>query len=734
MASISSLRISGVDYDIVAKSAMAAPSVELTAGADLKIANNIISVNTDGTVGNSADMSFVAGSGTYASGVGAIALGHRTVASGIGSHAEGEYTCVVGNYSHAEGYSALASGNQSHAEGMSTSAVGDCSHAGGSGTLASGNWTFSFGENSIARENNSISLGQENSSFAKWSFTEGAKNLASGIISHVEGYQNSAFGQAAHAEGYLTVASGNASHTEGADTHANGSNSHAEGGSTHANGDVTHAEGYNTSAVGSASHTEGGSTSAVGYASHAEGNYTSAIGDYSHAGGSYTIASGICSYTVGHYTKSYADNSHVANFNNIAVGEATYANNVLDTSRITNNLTSWSAAATTMPASFSSENYFHLYNSNVNTAEFAPYYGAMTVFGMNNTAMGRATMAIGYGNAAITPYSFVAGKGNYTTEYGQTVVGCWRATTGIPSARFIVGGGSSNTSRKNLLEVADNKIYTPCDVYISGDVTSNNHYVNGSISAIDSRPQMTLQYTGQLNAEICYSSTNPKLYFSGENGSDVAQGALVFTYYNTPKRFDTQLQRYNGVGGWFGFSVKDGNDGAVGVVADLYSATSGVFTSLNGNSTVSLISSAKNGNAASARLLNALTGANDLASLSITTAFKTFNNGFTLPTGKIASVSVMCNLIGNQSANANPATFRFNLYSGTTSATRMTSNYDMQIRLPSADKRILPYTYTCYIKNNGTSNITVKFGAQIISDYGVGTVTSLQTRMNYMII
>ena len=37
MASISSLKISGVDYDIIAKSAMAAPAVELSAGTDLKI-------------------------------------------------------------------------------------------------------------------------------------------------------------------------------------------------------------------------------------------------------------------------------------------------------------------------------------------------------------------------------------------------------------------------------------------------------------------------------------------------------------------------------------------------------------------------------------------------------------------------------------------------------------------------------------------------------------------------
>lgn len=136
----------------------------LTAGTDLKIADNVISVNTDGTIGNSAEMSFIAGSGTYASGVGAVAFGHGTVASGIGSHAEGEYTCVVGDNSHAEGYSALASatgahaegsetsaiGNNSHAEGASTKAVGNYSHAGGYSTYTSGNVGFVHGDGASA--------------------------------------------------------------------------------------------------------------------------------------------------------------------------------------------------------------------------------------------------------------------------------------------------------------------------------------------------------------------------------------------------------------------------------------------------------------------------------------------------------------------------------------------------------------------------------------------------------
>ena len=76
----------------------------LTAGTDLTINNSVIGVNTDGTVVNSADMSFVAGSGTYASGTGAMAIGINTSAVGKASHAEGEHTIASGYYSNAGGY------------------------------------------------------------------------------------------------------------------------------------------------------------------------------------------------------------------------------------------------------------------------------------------------------------------------------------------------------------------------------------------------------------------------------------------------------------------------------------------------------------------------------------------------------------------------------------------------------------------------------------------------------
>lgn len=216
--------ISAVDYPVDGGS-------DLTAGTDLVIDNGTIKVNTDGTVGNSADMPFVAGSGTYASGVGAIALGHGTVASGIGSHAEGEYTCVVGNYSHAEGYSALASATGSHAEG------GLCT--------------------------------------------------ANGNNSHAEGCNTKAVGGASHAEGYATSAIGIESHSEGCYTYSFGNYSHAEGLWCEAINEAAHAEGCYTSAIGLESHTEGCDTIAGDNYMHVGGKY-----NYTSANAAFVIGNG----------------------------------------------------------------------------------------------------------------------------------------------------------------------------------------------------------------------------------------------------------------------------------------------------------------------------------------------------------------------------------------------------------------------------------------------------------
>lgn len=218
-------------------------TAKLSAGIDLKIEDDVISVNTDGTIGNSAEMSFVAGSATYASGIGAAAFGYETVASGAEAHAEGYRAGAVGDASHAEGSYTSAVGSVSHAEGGSTSAVGPDSHA--------------------------------------------------------EGNYTNAVGPCSHAEGMGTRASGEYSHAEGSEASTVGSASHAEGGGTVASGNYSHAEGYYTSAGKAYAHSEGFSAVAGGKASHAEGSATIANDDCMHVGGLFNKTTDSAAFVIG---------------------------------------------------------------------------------------------------------------------------------------------------------------------------------------------------------------------------------------------------------------------------------------------------------------------------------------------------------------------------------------------------------------------------------------------------
>ena len=315
----------------------------LTAGTDLVIDSitNTISVNTNGTVADSANMSFVAGSGTSADGIGAIAGGTYSYASGKAAFAIGTSASAIGRGAFAAGtlfhpaatvlLGALASGDGAVAIGMGTSAIAAGAYAEGEGTIASGDdshaegfWTKAYKKCAHAEGNKTHAVdlyshaeGSFTTAYGQGSHAEGSGTSAVGDCSHAEGSGTSAVGSASHAEGYQTSAIGYYSHAEGGNTRASGNYSHAECASTsaftnysHAEGNQTlasglygcHAEGLHTSAIGNNSHAEGYSALASGNGSHAEGGETSAVGQHSHAEGEHTIASGNYSHAGGYYT------------------------------------------------------------------------------------------------------------------------------------------------------------------------------------------------------------------------------------------------------------------------------------------------------------------------------------------------------------------------------------------------------------------------------------------------
>ena len=427
------------------------------------------------------------------SNTGCHAEGSGTTASGESSHAEGNYTTASGDRSHAEGTGTITSGESSHAEGYSTTASGESSHAEGGHTTASGY-----------------------NSHAEGYYTE-----AKGQNSHAEGADTTASGYYSHAEGNYTTASGDSSHAEGSFTEANGSYSHAEGyynlsggytkfdaalGSETVDSTIkyyidvanldttlistndeiyvlvednastekqickiivssiteynttdevstvkhkiyfdenelrnqmsgfpnikiiniyvknnnnpysTHAEGNYTTASGDSSHAEGHLTEASGSSSHAEGVYTMASGDYgSHAEGEYATASGPVSHAEGYYTTASGDSSHAEGDNTTASGQNSHAE------------------------------------------------------GFKTTASGYASHAEGEYTKASSKYAHVEGYHTTARSNSQHVQGKYNIEDTNNAYAHIVGGGTSNTNRKNIhtLDWNGNAVY-------SGDVNATD--------------------------------------------------------------------------------------------------------------------------------------------------------------------------------------------------------------------------------------------------------------------
>ena len=419
-----------------------------TSSGDWSHAEGYLSVTDDG-----ADYAHAEGAETLASGQYSHTEGYlsKTSENAYYAHAEGEYTCVTGSAAHAEGYYTTASSNYSHAEGYRSHTLGLGSHAEGYRTLASGqtshaegNRTNALGISSHAEGYRTTASGQfshaeglHSEARGSGSHAEGNNTLTTGDVSHAEGYYTLASGFASHAEGYYTTASAIYSHAEGSSTQATAHSSHAEGSSTIASGQFSHAEGRQTLASGNGSHAEGYQTTSSGDYSHAEGVSNIASGDYSHAEGEQTTASGLKSHTEGYQTTSSGDWSH-------AEGYATHASG------------SWSHA----------EGQYTLAQGSYSHAEGS----ASIALGVGSHAEGAHTYAsgafshtIGYKTTASANYAHAGGKSTIATDAYSSVIGHFNSTSSLSGQSttdlFVIGNGTSESDRSNLVEFATDGIY-----------------------------------------------------------------------------------------------------------------------------------------------------------------------------------------------------------------------------------------------------------------------------------
>ncbi len=252
-----------------------------------------------------------------------------------------------------------------------------------------------------------------------------------GGYSFAEGQGNKAVGRRSHAGGRNSIAAGGFSHTEGSHTIA-GYVAHAEGGWCEARGAYSHAEGSSSISCGQGSHAEGGATKANGQSSHAEGNNTQANELASHAEGNYTVANNKYAHAEGTYTKANGLWSHAEGCETQANGESSHAEN-----------------------------------------------GGTIANGKMSHAEGGWTKAIGY-------YSHAEGHFTIAKGTAQHVQGKFNVEDTQNKYAHIVGGGASDTDRKNIHTL---------------DWNGNAWYKSISLGGTHDNPKVSLTYnedTGRL--------------------------------------------------------------------------------------------------------------------------------------------------------------------------------------------------------------------------------------------
>ena len=464
------------------------------------------------------------------------AEGQNNIASGQVTHAEGASNEVSGDYGHVEGIYNKATNQRAHAEGRYTEASGLSSHTEGEYTLASGNSAHAEGlgamVNKVAYPNEAIGVashaeGKYTKASGEGAHVEGVgasytnKNEATAQASHAEGYNTKANGAGSHTEGHTTIAEKEASHAEGKYTKASGAGSHAEGIGTeanpnHAKADGSHVEGYCSVAESNYSHVEGRQntiyTDSVG--AHAEGQNNKVYGANAHAEGQ--------NNTIGNKDENIkAGNAHVEGQNNIASGIASHAEG-----NGTKALSAYSHAEGFETEASGVQSHAEGYQAKA-TNEYSHAEGFNTLAsGKTSHAEGRWTEASGIRSHVEGECTIAAG--NYSHVQGKFNI---KDTTNTYA--HIVGGGTSDTNRKNIHTIDWNG-----NAEFAGDVRITD--ANGNIISLrniiqviknNSEWELVTSYTHNGNLVVQPTALDMSTgYFTCENHGLVTGDKLTAFY------------------------------------------------------------------------------------------------------------------------------------------------------------------------------------------------------------
>jgi hypothetical protein len=178
------------------------------------------------------------------------------------------------------------------------------------------------------------------------------------------------------------------------------------------------AQGNSLTATGNFSHAQGSNTKALNTSAHAEGESTIALGIGSHAEGNFTSASNNYSHAEGQYTLASGIGSHA---------EGTYTT--------------------------ASGDYSH--------AE-----------GNNTEARGEKSHAEGYDTLASGSHSHAEGNSTIALGNYQHVQGQYNITSSAESA-FIIGNGTADNARRNLVFASGSQFQITGSLLVSGSITGS---------------------------------------------------------------------------------------------------------------------------------------------------------------------------------------------------------------------------------------------------------------------
>lgn len=415
-----------------------------------------------------------------------------TLAKGVGAHAEGSQTIALGKGAHSEGIHTKALHSSAHAEGSTTTASGEDSHAEGYSTLASG-----FRAHAEGRKTQAI---------ANYTHAEGNESIAGGEVSHAEGSGTKAYGQYSHAGGLNTTtgikdlpSTSKCFYVEG-QYYFNNSSLYK---CIEKYGEIEAYYNYNYEEVTAEDewyiqqikaqalvirsafdfYTTTISIMSNDYGYHSipslglnENAYVIVLAapDAGNVDLPFSLPSGKGAFAHGRASLAQGDYTTALGQNTQALGLASFAEgrNTLASDEYSPNTTDCGGAhaeghlSKAQREAAHAEGYDTLASGRASHAE-----------GQKTQATGNGAHAEGRETIASGEFSHAAGKGTKAIGSNQTVVGQYNSSSS--SALFMIGNGTSDSARSNIVSVYEEAMRLNGNLYITGTIENSNSSIFG---------------------------------------------------------------------------------------------------------------------------------------------------------------------------------------------------------------------------------------------------------------